>query len=107
MVINYEFGGDDYTPGDDFEFEVDYDQRVEAIVDYAVDTFFSYIYRKYKLSSEQYAQLKKGRKSLMEAFTFFCNTLELITDEVEESCREIIKEYWETEAMSQWSDSKY
>lgn len=107
MVINYEFGGDDYTPGEDFEFAVDYDQRVEAIADFTVDNFLSHLMHKYKLSSEQYARLKKSRKSLIEAFTFFCNELDLISEEVEESCKEIIAEYWEKEAHEQWKESKY
>jgi putative lipoic acid-binding regulatory protein len=107
MTITYEFGGDDYHSGDDFEYEVEYDQRVEAIADYMADNYIHHIIQKHKPSSEQVKKLRHSKKILADAFAYTLKDFDLVTDEVEDDMVDIIKEYWEEDAQEQWNDSKY
>lgn len=106
MTITYEFGGDDYHAGDDFEYEVDYDQRVEAIADYMADNYIHHIIQKHKPSSEQVKKLRLSKRVLVEAFIYTLKDFDLVSDEVEDDMVDIIKEYWEEDAQEQWINSK-
>ena len=107
MTITYEFGGDDYHSGDDFEYEVDYDQRVEAIADYMADNYIHHIIQKHKPSAEQVKRLRHSKKILADAFAYTLKDFDLVSDEVEDDMADIIKEYWEEDAQEKWNDSRY
>lgn len=106
MVIYYEFGGDDDHPGEDFEYEVDYDTRVEAIADYMADNYIHRIVQKHKPSAEQIQKLRKSKRALADAFYYTLKDFDLVSDEVEDDMQDIIKEYCEEDAMEQWLNSK-
>lgn len=106
MIITYEFGGNDYEPGDDFEYEVDYDQRVEAIANYMADNYIHHIVQKHKPSTEQVKRLRHSKQILADAFAYTLKDFDLVSDEVEDDMIDIIKEYWEEDAQEQWNDSK-
>ena len=105
MVVTYEFDGDDYNPGTEFEYEVDYDQRVEAIADYMADNYIHHIVQKNKPSSEQVKKLRHSKKILADAFAYTLKDFDLVSDEVEDDLEEIIKEYWEEEAYEAYRNN--
>ena len=102
MIITYEFGGDDYHDGEDFEYEVDYDKRVEAIADYMADNYIHRIIHKHNPSSEQVKKLRHSKRVLAEAFAYTLNDFGLLTDDM----KDIIKEYCEEDAQEEWINSK-
>ena len=106
MTITYEFGGDDYHAGEDFEYEVEYDQRVEAIANYMADNYIHHVIQKHKPSSEQVKKLRLSKQVLADAFYYTLKDFDLVSDEVEDDMVDIIKEYWEEDAQEQWINSK-
>ena len=106
MVITYEFGGDDYHDGENFEYEVDYDQRVEAIADYMADNYIHHIIQKHNPSSEQVKKLRHSKRVLAEAFAYTLKDFDLVTDDLEDDMVDIIKEYCEEDALEEWINSK-
>ena len=106
MVITYEFGGDDYHAGEDFEYEVDYARRIEAIADYMADNYIHHVIQKHKPSTEQVTKLRQSKKVLADAFEYTLKDFDLISDEVEDDMIDIIKEYCEEDALEEWSNSK-
>ena len=105
MIIWYEFGGDDDHPGEDYEFEVDYDMRVEAIADYFADNYIHHVVQKTKPSQEQVKKLRASKKVLVDVITTTLSDFDLVTDELEEDLRDTIKEYWEDQALEDWSNA--
>lgn len=108
MVLHYEFGGDDYHEGDDFEHEVDRDQIVEAIADYMADSFIAFLIRKKNPDKTGADLLRKQKRTVKQIFQWLIKEYDLLyDDEDERDWEDIIKEYWEDEASEQWSESKY
>lgn len=105
MEVTYYFDGDDYNPGVEFGYEVDYNQRVEAIADYMADNYIHHIVQKNKPSSEQVKKLRHSKKILADAFAYTLKDFDLVSDEVEDDLEEIIKEYWEEEAYEAYKNN--
>ena len=107
MIITYEFGGDDYHSGDDFEYEVDYDQRVEAIANYMADNYIHHFIQHHRnASSEQIKKLRSSKSTIVKILTVTLMDFDLVSDEVEDDMIDIIKEYWEDDAQDEWINSK-
>ena len=108
MVLDFEFGGDDYHQGEHFEYEVDRDQIMEAIADHCADGFIAYIIRTYKCDETKRNSLYKQKKHIRSIFYWMINEYDLFYDEDSETdWIDVIKEYWEEEASEQWCESKY
>lgn len=107
MTLFYEFGGDDNTPGNTFEFEVDFDQRVEAIADYMADNYIHHVIQKHKPSTEQVSKLRHSKKVLADAFYYTLKDFDLVSDDMEDDMREIITDYFQDEAHQQYIENKY
>lgn len=105
MILNYEFGGNDYEPGDDFEYEVDYDEVVEAISYYMADSYIHHIVHTNKnLPPDKVKDLIKGKKVLAKALAYVFKNFDLVTDEVEDDMMDIIKEYYQEEAYEAYKN---
>ena len=98
MIITYEFGGDDYHDGEDFEYEV--------IADYMADNYIHHIIQKHNPSSEQVKKLRHSKRVLVEAFSYTLKDFDLVTDDLEDDMVDIIKEYCEEDALEEWINSK-
>lgn len=106
MIINYEFGGDDDHAGDDWEFEVSYDMRIEAIADYFADDYINHTVKTTKASQEQEQKLRSSKKVIKDLLSYVLKDGDLITDEIEEDFRDVIEEYWEDEAYEEWDSNR-
>jgi hypothetical protein len=105
MVVTYYFDGDDYNPGTEFEYEVDYDQRVEAIANYMADNYIQHLNKQCKFSDEQISKLRLSKSVLAKAFSYTLKDFDLVSDEVEDDLEEIIKEYWEEDAYEVYKNN--
>lgn len=108
MTIIYEFGGDDYDPGEDFAYEISYDGMLEAVSNYMADSYIHRVIQKHKPSSEQAKKLRLSKHVLADAFYYTLKDFELIPDEdcLDEDMIDAVKEYWEEEAREEWINSK-
>ena len=105
MTLFYEFGGDEYHVGDDFEYEIDSDEVVEAISYYMADSYIHHIVHKHKnLPPDKVKDLIKGKKVLAKALAYVFKNFDLVTDEVEDDMEDIIKEYYEDEAYEAYKN---
>jgi len=106
MVLHYEFGGDDYHEGDDFEYDVDRDQIVEAIADYMADDFIAFLLKKKNIQDDNGRKLIRNQKSTVKKiFQWLIKEFDLLYDD-EDDWKDIISEYWEDEASEEWLNSK-
>lgn len=107
MVVYYEFGAHDDYDGEEFEYEIDYDQRIEAVASWMADDYVAHLIRKENASSEQIKKLNGiTRKILAKAYAYTLKSFDLMTDDVEDDMRDVIKEYWEEEAYEAYKESK-
>lgn len=106
MTITYEMGGDDFYPGEDYDFELDHDMVVEAIADCMADNYINHVIHKNKPSSEQVKKLRHSKKVLADAFAHTLKDFDLVTDEVEDDMVDIIKEYWQETAYEEYCNCK-
>ena len=109
MILHYEFGGDDYNPGDDFDYEIDYGQVIEAIAAMHRDEFFDMLKRKGKIcpkSDEEVKLLRKARAVIQQAYEKLLSDGDFVTEEIEKDYYEIIQEYFYEEAHSSYIASQ-
>lgn len=106
MLLHYEFGGDDDHVGDDYEYDISYKQVEEAIADYFADNYLYHIKREHRLTPDQLHKLSQTKKVLKDAFLYTLKDFDLITDDVEEDLEEVIHDYWEDEAFSDWVSNR-
>ncbi len=107
MILNYEFGGNDYESGDEFNYEVDSDEIIEAIVDYMADNYLFYGRKNHIFVDETPEALRKTKRAIKDVLKITFKDFDLVTDEVENDMVDIIKEYYEEDAIEEWHNSKY
>lgn len=107
MTITYEMGGDDFHPGEDYDFELDQDMIIEAVSDYMADNYLFYGRKNHKFLDETPEALRRTKRAIKEVLKFTLKDFELVTDDVESEMVDIIKEYYEEEAYEEWANSNY
>lgn len=87
MLINYEFGGDDYEAGDDFEYEVDYTDVRHAL--------------RYIIKKE--FKIKKDDEQALKLLDFIIKDLD-IDDALKEYFKDDLRDYFENDAYEAYKD---
>ena len=103
MILHYEFGGDDYHSGDEYNYEVSSDEVTEAVADYMADNYLYYLKKKHQFTSEQLHKLDQTKKVLVDAFNYTLKDFDIVTNDIEKDLEDIIHNYWENEAYKEWS----
>lgn len=88
MIIKYEFGGDDYEAGDDFEYEVDYTDVRDAL--------------RYIIKKE--FKIKKDDEQALKLLDFIIKDLD-IDDALEEYFEDDLRDYFENDAYEAYKDA--
>lgn len=110
-MIHYEFGGDDYHSGEDFEYDPKPGEEIEAIASYMVDDYIHHLLHSqklsvHKLSSEQIDLIRNARKNLRDCVNHILDSYDLVTDDLKDDMSDQIKEYLEERAQEEWNDSR-
>lgn len=101
MVVVYDFGD-----GEEFEYEVEYTDRVEAIANYMAENYIQHVIKKHKPSSAQANKLWLSKQVLLDAFYYTLKDFDLVSDSFEDEMEDVIKDYWEKDAREQWNNSR-
>lgn len=104
MILNYVFGGDDDHEGDDYDYEIEYDDVITAVADYFCSCFINdYVRKKCKTHEEvNAAKSSKTRLTVRHIIEYVLKEFDLVTDDVEEDMRDIITDYYESDAYSDY-----
>lgn len=110
-MIHYEFGGDDYHSGEDFEYDPEPGEETEALASYMVDDYIHHLLHAqsktvHKLSSDQIDMIRKAKKNLQSCIEYILDSYDLVTDDLKDDMADQIKEYLEERAQEQWNNSK-
>lgn len=104
MILNYVFGGDDDHEGDDYDYEIEYDDVIKAIADYFCSCFISdYVHKHCKTQEEiEAAKSIKTKRIIKHILEYVLKEFDLVTDDVEEDMRDIITDYYESDAYTEY-----
>lgn len=107
MRLTYEFGGDDYERGDQFEYEIDWKQVVEAIADYYAGDIVRHLMKKNpNMTTDDKNKLTKARPIIKQIAEFIFRDYDFITEDEEVYFEDEIHAYFEDEAYKEWSSSR-
>lgn len=104
MILNYVFGGDDDHEGDDYDYVIEYDDVIKAVADYFSSCFISdYVRNHCKTQGEiEAAKSIKTKRTIRHILEYVLKEFDLVTDDVEEDMRDIITDYYESDAYSDY-----
>lgn len=107
MLLHYEFGGDDYEQGDEFNYEIDWKQVVEAIADYYAGDIVRHLMKKNpNMTTDDKNKLTKARPIIKQIAEFIFKDYDFITEDEETFFEDEIHAYFEDEAYEEWSSSR-
>lgn len=110
-MIYYEFGGDDYHDGEEFEYDPEPGEEIEALASYMVDDYVHHLLHSQnkavlKMSSEQIDMVRKAKKNLQACLEYILYSYDLVTDDLKDDMADQIKDYLEDRAQEQWNNSR-